>query len=568
MRQRIADRKALFFSIFFTGFISCIYAPFELYALNTQDLWFTLTNFWYIPLACGAFAMIAAAVPGLFLGGTLLKLYTGMILGFGICIYVQGNFLNLKLGQMTGSVIDWTQYRGRMILNLLLWIIIICVTTALCVWGGKKKPGIVSKTISGISLFITAMLLVTLTVLIVPCLQQENEKRPEEGYPTNKDLLSLSPSGNVVVLVLDTYDINYFRQALQEVPEFEEQLDGFIWFDNFTGCYPRTSFAIPFMLSGNYCKQGDPYKQVGIDSAERLYLDELSENGYDTSFYTQYNLVPDRARKNAVNYVNADCVISDRKAFTFSLYSLVICKYFPDICKPAAWLSPADFEARRRLDSDYRIYATNNLTLVDHLDQQEMTADADRPQFKFIHVDGAHLPSNIDEWGHRTEDSSQIEEIPVKGSLRLALRYLEEMKSLNVYDNSAIIITADHGVNTRDGDWYESFNSPVFLVKPAGAKGALTVNHTPCSQSDLGATILELAGIDTESSYGVSVFDETGAREKKRYYYKLDQTGSTISGEAINKLTEYEIDPEGNSPEHFHPTGVEYGSNDEETAKQ
>ena len=59
MRQRIADRKALFFSIFFTGFISCIYAPFELYALNTQDLWFTLTNFWYIPLACGAFAMMA-----------------------------------------------------------------------------------------------------------------------------------------------------------------------------------------------------------------------------------------------------------------------------------------------------------------------------------------------------------------------------------------------------------------------------------------------------------------------------------------------------------------------------
>lgn len=571
MKQRIAERKALFCSILFLGFISCIYAPLELYALNTQDLWFTLKDFWYIPLACGVFAMIAASVLGLFVSGMLLKIYTGIILGVGICIYVQGNFLNLKLGEITGSNIDWAQYRERMILNLLLWIFIICIITALCIWGGDKKKSHINipKIISIVSLFMTAMLLVTLIVLIVPCLQ-ENEKKPEGGYPTNKDLLSLSDSTNVLVFVLDTYDVNYFKQALNEVPEFEEQLDGFIWFDNFSGCYPLTTWAVPFMLSGNYCHQGDPHAQVSINSAQRLYLDELTENGYDMSFYTPYYLIPDRIRKNAVNYVDADCVISDRKAFTVSLYSLVICKYFPDICKPLAWLSPDDFEARRHLDSEYPIYATSNLMLVDCLDQQEMTADADRPQFKFIHVDGAHLPNNIDEWGHRTEDSSLIEEISVKGSLRLALRYMDEMKVLDIYDNSVIIVTADHGVNTRDGDYYDAFNSPVFLVKPRGTHGALTVNHTPSSQSDLGATILDLVGIDTEpAAYGVSVFDENGERDKdkKRYYYTVESAGSSITGASMNILTEYEVNPAGISPDNFRPTGVKYGPNDEKTVE-
>lgn len=567
MKQRIAERKALFCAILFLGFTSCIYAPFELYALNTQDLWFTLKDFWYIPLACGAFAMIAASVLGLFVSGMLLKIYTGIILGVGICIYAQGNFLNLKLGEITGSNIDWAQYRGRMILNLLLWIFIICIITALCVFGeNKKKNHInVSKIISIVSLFMTAMLLVTLIVLIVPCLQ-ENEKRPEEGYPTNKDLLSLSDNTNVLVFVLDTYDINYFKQALSEVPEFEEQLDGFIWFDNFSGCYPLTTWAVPFMLSGNYCRQGDPFAQVGINSEQRLYLDELAANGYEMGLYTQHNLIPDRIRKDAINFVDADCVISDRKAFTVSLYSLVICKYFPDICKPAAWLSPNDFEARRHLDSEHRIYATDNLLLVDCLDQQEVTADADRPQFKFIHIEGTHLPSNIDEWGRRTEDGSLIEEIPFKGSLRLVLRYMDEMKKLNVYDDSIIIITADHGVNTLNGEYYDAFNSPVFLVKPRGTSGPLTVNHTPSSQSDLGATLLDLAGIDTDSaSYGVSVFDEAGERRKKRYYYTVEQADSSIPTKSMHILTEYEVDLDGISPDNFHPTGVKYGANGGET---
>ncbi len=56
----------------------------------SQDLWFSLKDFWYIPLVCGVFAMTAAALFGYFLKGKLLKIYTAVIFGAGICIYIQG----------------------------------------------------------------------------------------------------------------------------------------------------------------------------------------------------------------------------------------------------------------------------------------------------------------------------------------------------------------------------------------------------------------------------------------------------------------------------------------------
>lgn len=557
MKKRISDRRSLFCAILFLGFVSCIYAPFELYTLNTEDLWFSLKDFWYIPLVCGAFAMITAALLGLLLSGTLLKIYTGIIFGTAICIYVQGNFLNLKLGEITGDSVDWSQYKGQMILNLLLWVFVICIITAFCIWGKEY----VFKIITGISLFMTAMLFVTLIVLIVPCLT-ENKEQPERGYPTNKDLTSLSDDTNVLVFVLDRYDVNFFKEALEEVPEFEEQLDGFIWFDNFAGCYISTIWAIPFMLSGNYCLQGNAYAQVNTDCTDRVYWDELIDSGYEMSLYTQSELIPPRAAENSVNFVKADFVISDHKAFTVLLYKLVMCKYFPDIVKPLTWLSPYDFEARRRLESAHRVYTSENLMLVDYLDDETMSANAEHPQFKFIHVSGTHPPYTIDEWGHRAEDGN-VEDGAIKGSLRLVLRYMEEMKALDIYDDSVIIITADHGDSTD-----EYCTSPVFLVKPRDAQGSLAVNHTPSSQSDLGATILDLAGADTDlSPYGVSVFDEAGERNKKRYYYISDSTDPNIVGKSQYILTEYEVDPEGISLENFHPTGVKYGPNDERTVE-
>lgn len=545
MKERIRTRKELFCAILFLGFISCIFAPFELYALNSQDLWFSLKDFWYIPLACGVFAMAVSALLGYFLKGKLLKIYTAVIFGFGICIYIQGNFLNLKLGLMTGADIDWTQYTGRFILDALFWIILICISIVVYLRWGKY----IQKIIAGVSLFLTAVLFVTLVILIVPCLKEN--KVPECGYPTDKNLTTLSSDTNVLVFVLDYYDVDFFSQVIKDVPEFEEQLDGFTWYDNFSGCYCNTQYAIPFMLSGRYYPLADVLSYLDTLCEEDVYWDALIHNGYEMSIYSSSELIPERAGANAANFVKADFKIANHKAFTVLLYRLVMCKYFPDAVKPYVWLYGFEFEHRRQLQCEDHFYNPENLTLVDYLDRQPVTVDAECPQFKFIHVSGAHPPYSIDEWGRRTEEPSNADNC-IKGSLRLVLRYLDEMETLNIYDNTAVIITADHGQFTAD------CTNPVFLVKPCSARGRLKSDHTPASQVDLGATILDLANIDT-NAYGISVFDTDGENSKKRYYYKTIKVEAEITGKSPEKLIEYEVDPTGILLENFHLTGTEYG---------
>lgn len=544
VKERISARKGLLCAILFLGFISCIFAPFELYAINSQEFWFSLKDFWYIPLACGVFAMIAAAMIGFFLKGKLLRIYTAVIFGTGICIYIQGNFLNLKLGLMTGTDIEWSQYTGRMILDVVVWIVIICVFIILCLRDGKY----IQKIIAGVSLFLTAVLFITLIVLITPCLKEN--KVPECGYPTDKNLTRLSSDTNVLVFVLDYYDVEFFRQVLTEVPEFEEQLDGFVWYDNFAGCYCNTKYAVPFMLSGHYYPMADATAYLDALCEEDVYWDALLQNGYEMGLYSSSELIPERAGANAANFVKTDFEIADHKAFTVLLYRLVMCKYFPDVVKPYTWLYGYEFEHRRQLRCEERYYTPENLTLVDYMERQPVTVDAEYPQFKFIHVSGAHPPYGIDEWGQRTEEESD-ESKCIRGSLRLVLRYLEQMEALDVYDDTSVIITADHGRFTAD------CTSPVFLVKTRAARGRLISDHTPVSQVDLGSTILDLADIDTDM-YGISVFDADDQTNRKRYYYKTIKTVSEMNGRSLEKMIEYEVDSEGISLENFHLTGVEY----------
>ena len=45
----------------------------------------------------------------------------------GFCAYIQGNFLNTKLGLMDGRKLDWPSYSRKFMTNLIIWLIIYCV---------------------------------------------------------------------------------------------------------------------------------------------------------------------------------------------------------------------------------------------------------------------------------------------------------------------------------------------------------------------------------------------------------------------------------------------------------
>jgi hypothetical protein len=77
--------------------------------------------------------------------------------------------------------------------------------------------------------------------------------------------------------------------------------------------------------------------------------------------------------------------------------------------------------------------------------------------------------------------------------------YMDDLKTVDAYDNSTIIICADHG---------SEYNcQPMFFIKEAGVTRDATVTTTaPITWNEILPTMAQAAGLDPED-YGETIYD-------------------------------------------------------------
>lgn len=108
---------ALPFTFVTVGILELFMNNIGLFPFTISDL---LTPTLLLSLLC---FVILTAVGGL-LKGWFLDIYLSLEAGVLLAGYLQGNFLNLNLGEMTGDPIDWSQYTGHGIFNTLVWMVL------------------------------------------------------------------------------------------------------------------------------------------------------------------------------------------------------------------------------------------------------------------------------------------------------------------------------------------------------------------------------------------------------------------------------------------------------------
>lgn len=547
-KEYLAKGKSLILIILFLGFTTCIYAPFEMYLTNRDELWFQVSQFWWVPLACGLTAMLAAWILGILFKGKLRSLYEGGLFGFALASYIQGNFLNLRVGVLNGADIPWREYRRHFIIDGVIFCLIVIIFLVM----SFLKNNIFRKVSCVVSAFLVAIQFVALIVMLVPAVM---EAKPQEeiGFLSDKDLYKVASDENIIVFLLDMFDDTYFKQIMEEEPEIADQLEGFTYFNNATGAYSTTVYSVMHIMSGDYflneMSRGIWPEERG---KSRLWQDELTESGYELNLYGYSNWIPTRIVEESTNYVNAALRINHYKNFTIDLYRLVMCKYFPDMLKPYIWMNGNELNRWKEPDSEYHAFSTDNIVFRDGITQEGISiGDADKI-FKFIHIDGSHYPYYIDENANRVEEDSVSAVSCARGALRIVQNYMDGMKKNGSYENASIFIIADHGYY-----WDGVLTNPVMLVKPSGSVGKMNISNAPVCQKDLQATILELAGLNQDHSYGKSVFEiqEGEKRERLFYQYNLQEQGN---GNGNYRLIEYSIDSDSNDRSSFHLTDVEY----------
>ena len=178
--------------------------------------------------------------------------------------------------------------------------------------------------------------------------------------------------------------------------------------------------------------------------------------------------------------------------------------------------------------------------------------------FKLYHLYGAHAPYIMNEnggWLAEGETSNVI--LQSRGCMKILFQYIERLKQLGIYDNTTIIITADHGQNylfdeshakSQEELGLEPTSSPIMFVKEKNAhhENGLVISNAPVSHEEVLATVMEAVGGDAQK-YG-RTFKEIGEDEERERvfiygrYPDLEFLKCTIQGDVMN-ASNWKVEP-------------------------
>ncbi len=340
----------------------------------------------------------------------------------------------------------------------------------------------------------TLMLLVTGVSIVVT---NPPQKESTQLYVTQKDEFTMSQNENFVILVLDSFDSREFTELLSEHPEYRETFADFTYFENMNGVY-----------------SGSP---LFTALKERGYLIDL----YEDELYTQ----DENALSDFDNIIIANYHVNSWTGLAKQELKLVGFRYAPFDLKRFCMTKKSGFDEEILVDCGYKGFNSENYYFKGDLEDNEIVMDDTQKRFKFIHLMGAHTPFIYDEDCNIIDMKDGTYRQNAEASITLATMYIDALKKSGAYDDTALIIMADHGYNGDYTSEYEFMRqAALFLVKGRGeTHDAMQTSQIPVAYEDLPGAYERL--MDGEGSNEIFDWQENDSRERRFLYYEFNKEG-------------------------------------------
>ncbi len=521
----------------FASLTVLFFSPTEVFLGNANEFIFSLSEFWHILLIYSLLVAAVLTAVSLALPKKASLFMNIFIFALGLGAYIQAMFLNGAMGSLTGDE-DAYSYT-TVYVNLGIWIFIIAaliVATALCLKFGKAETFK-----KGVFFVAAALTVMQLTAFVSSAFTTDSATR--YFYLSNKNQYELSADKNTVVFIIDTCDGFYVDKLMNENPEVLEELDGFIYYPDAVATHSRTYPSLPYLLTGEICHFDKPYDTFINEAFEKSnYIPDIYKTGCNIGLYTDNQYLGNSGAEfveNAKEYDGNSKMSVGGIMLWMSRMSLY--RNVPYICKSV--FNYTDMQINNNcVNIPDACYSSQDMELYNGLVEQglDITSGYDKA-FRLYHLWGAHPGGNFDRNMNKTSKATPYES--VLGDFKLIGKYIKEMKMAGIYDNSTIIITADHGFSggTSAAKPLE-IDSPVrslMMVKPAGTQNkiGMTTSNAQVCHADLFATVVDSFGGNT-SDYGKTIFEYGENEQRTRLYYHT-MMYSDISGEVA--LREYAI---------------------------
>ena len=572
LKAFIAAGAALIFSMFFL-------LPLDLYLNNFTDFNVSLSNV-ALPLITVSIVLFLALVlilPLIFRGNALDAI-TLLFFGAAVFFYVQILFLNGEMVELFGGGAIYHERTLMRTINLLVFIIVVFLPLIIHKILSKGKNTKNIKWEAGV-IYVSILILGMQTAGIFAAISGYDSNNVNRShYLSYNKALELSSQENICVFIMDYLDVKYMNDALSDYPELYEQLDGFTFYENNVSVYMYTFPTITYMLTGELYNS-DVSRQAYWDKAwaKRNIFDVLRENGYRSSFISSRNTVYNSFEhiKNRVNNF-METYESDIKINHFEIvkktlaisFGRAVPYYYKDIFFMNIYSDFSnDFFFWQRESNEFPgvVGVKTDLAIYNKLKTIGLYTQNDQKTFSIIHFNSAHDGGYCyNQYDDMVESCSGDYHGAVRGSFAIINEYFRQMKELDIYDNSTIVVLADHGRNPIGQRWHDddypwdNVTTPTLLIKPKNERGALKKNSSAeLSHTNFRASILQFAGLPYKD-FGLSYFDIiNGGLRQMRTHYWINWIGSSnytlgekyeINGDA-NNFSNWRYAPTDNGSE-------------------
>lgn len=537
-------------------FTFIMFGPFELYIANISYLVFGIKQLLPPIIIAGIIILAVFTVLFALLRGKIFNAVVSIVIGITIAGYIQGNYINIDHGTLDGTGIVWQDFKWQMLVNLFVWAAIILVPVIFCYFSRDIWKSFVRI----VSLVLVAMQVFGAVYLVIKSAYQINSNISDDGYFECSEQFKVSKNKNTIVFLLDRMDKKYMDELLKRDPSLCEKLSGFTYYKNFTGSYSRTFPSVAYLLSGvkyDYDIPSAEYMKKAM--SESNFFGALQAAGYESRLYTDTQYVTGSVESFNGTVKNAKSTEGKAKPMKIlsAMLNLSAYRYSPEAMKPYFHIY-TDNIAQKYIfgNEDGSIYTVDDAEFYAAFRKKGITTEDNAGSFVFYHLQGAHDPFTMNEKGEAvTLDYLNYEESmykQIRGDFKMILSYIKQLKAAGVYDNTTIIITADHGRTGTAPSLEEATGKNygervlTLLIKEAGAdtKQPLKTSMKQVCQANLHKTFLRSMGVNYEDD-GVRAIEDIGEDEEITRYFYMSGSNSLNASRDVNLIT-YEIKGDAN----------------------
>lgn len=470
--------------------------PAAIFTGNPDEFSFNLPSLLVHGLPWLGICAAATVLLSIVLPNRALRSCVVVLICFGLALYLQSAILIWDYGQLDGSDIAWDKHRLHGIVDLAVWFCVFLCGLMFRRWIFDRAWRICG--------FVLTLEILTLTPAFFSTARNTPAPVSDAQYA---HLFEFSSSKNAIVIVLDSLQSPVFSELLKRDPTLAQEFRDFTYLPNTTSSFPSTLPSIPSLLSGVAYDSSTPlYEYFEEVVAKKSLPAVLRQQGYQVSLAT----LPGFCRffesgecAEARRYPAGGADDRSRQEYIelldYALFRSVPHHLKKSVYNDDRWVLRDIIrdEAAQRTRSD------GSLNLVSRF-EDEAKVSAEKPTFKFIHLLLPHPPLRVDAQcriltrGSKLTNEGYLEQ--ARCALRAATRLIEKFKLLGVYDQSMIVVTADHGLRLDYGTNDPAYSKPrgllqvsralpVLLIKPFSQRGELRRSNAPAQLIDVPKTL-------------------------------------------------------------------------------